>query len=398
VRVGSRDEPLDLGGISHVLEHLLFKEGEGPGARKNPAFSRIRAAGGSVNATTSFERTNYYCDVSSDAFEEGWRGLASMVAGTAFNAHDVDIERNVVLEEAARNKNNPLVVASYSVLRRIFPGDPLSQPIIGYKKTLDRIRYEDVRAYYERFYRPANAYALIVGAVEPRAAVALVSETLGPWKAAGPKASFPPAPRLAPDRTFEFHTLVEQFYAVLGAQTLGYTAKDRVALELLRRVLGEGKTSRLYRRLVEQEGLTSEFLAQSYDLSNLGIFGIGGAVDPAKSELFRSILHEEFARIAREPVASDELDLARRLMASDLARNFETNDGIADYRAERLLYGLPISRDADLQAAARLTPADLLTVARARLGPEHVREIRIAPARGFGKVMAVLRFLILRSI
>jgi zinc protease len=398
VRVGSRDEELSLGGISHVLEHLLFKEGEGPGARKNPAFSRIRAAGGIVNATTSFERTNYYCDVSADAFEEGWRGLAAMVAGTAFNAHDVEIERNVVLEEAARNKNNPLVVASYSVLRRIFPGDPLSQPIIGYRKTLEKIRYEDARAYYQRFYRPSNAYALIVGAVEPRAAAALVVQTLGAWKAEGGKSAFPPAPRLAPDRTFEFHTLIEQFYDVLGAETAGFAARDRVSLELLRRVLGEGKTSRLYRRLVEKEGLTSEFLAQSYDLSNLGIFGIGGAVDPAKAERFRSILHEEFERMTREPVSVDELDLARRLMAADLARTFETNEGIAEYRADRLVYGLPISRDADLADAARLTPGDLLAVARARLAPANLREIQIAPARGFGKVMAVLRFLILRSI
>ena len=398
VRVGSRDEPLEIGGISHVLEHLLFKEGEGPGARKNPAFSRIRAAGGIVNASTSFERTNYFCDVSADSFEEGWRGLASMVAVTGFSARDLEIERNVVLEEAARNKNNPLVVAGYSVLRRIFPGDPLSQPIIGYRKTLERIRYDDARSYYERFYRPSNAYALVVGAVDPKAAAALVAQTLGGWKGSGQPAPFPPVPRMAPDRTFEFHTLIEQFYDVLGADTPGFAARDRVAIELLRRVLGEGKTSRLYRRLVEQEGLTSEFLAESFDLSNLGVFGVGGAVDPRRSERFRAILREEFERISREPVSRDELELARRLMAADLTRKFETNDGIAEFRADRLVYGLPISRDEDLAAAARLTPADLLAAAKARFAPDRLREIQIAPARGFGKLLAVVRFLIFRSI
>jgi zinc protease len=398
VRAGSRDEPLELGGISHVLEHLLFKEGEGPAARKNPAFSRIRAAGGIVNAMTSFERTSYFCDVSADAFEEGWRGLASMVAGTGFSARDVEIERNVVLEEAARNKNNPLVVAGYSVLRRVFPGDPLSQPIIGYRKTLQRIRYEDVRGYYDRFYRPSNAYVLVVGAVDPRSAAELVEATLGGWKGAGRPAPFPPVPRIAPEMTFEFHTLIEQFYDVLGVETPGYSARDRVALELLRRVLGEGKTSRLYRRLVEREGLTSEFLAQSFDLSNLGFFGTGGAVDARRAERFRAILREEFGRIAREPVSSEEIDLARHLMAADLTRKFETNDGIAEFRSDRLVYGLPLSRDEDLAAAARLTSADLLAVARVRFAPERLREIQIAPARGFGKVLAVLRFLIFRSI
>lgn len=398
VRVGSRDEPLALGGISHLLEHLLFKEGEGPGARKNPAFSRIRAAGGNVNATTSFELTNYYCDVASRSFEEGWRGLANLVTGTGFDARDLEIERNVVLEEAARNKNNPLVVAGYSVLKRVFPGDPLSQPIIGYRKTLEAIRFADVRAYYERFYTPANSYALVVGAVDPRSAAELLASTLGRWKSSAPRAQFPPPPRLAPEKAFAFKTLVEQFYDVVGVVTPGHEAKDRVALELLRRVLGEGKTSRLYRRLVEQEGLTNDFLTQSYEMSNLGFFAAGGAVDPSKSERFRAILRGEFEKIAREPVTREELDLARKLFVADLERAFETNAGIAEFRSERLVYGLPVSRDADLAAAGKLTPESLLAAARDYFGEERLREISVAPARGLGKLAAILRFLIFRTI
>src|SRR5437867_1165389 len=182
VRVGSRNEPLELAGISHLLEHLLFKEGETPGSRKNPAFSRIRAAGGEVNASTSFERTNYFCDVHTDSFEEGWRGLASLVRAVGFDAKDVESERRVVLQEAALDKNNPVSVAAYSVLGRLFPRDPLGQPVIGFKKTLQRIRVEDATAYYRRFYTPDNSYALIVGDVDPEAAAALIEETLGPWE------------------------------------------------------------------------------------------------------------------------------------------------------------------------------------------------------------------------
>src|SRR5262249_32467414 len=259
VRVGSRDEDLELAGISHLLEHLLFKEGEGPGARKNPAFSKIRAAGGDVNAMTEFERTNYFCDVTSDAFEEGWRGLASMVSGTAFDAQDVDVERAIVLQEAALDKNNPVAIAAYSVLKKVFPGDPLSQPILGYRKTLERISYADVKSYYRRFYTPANAYALVVGDVEPEHAASLIAETLASWQGVAHWAEgFPPPPKVAAERIFSFRPLVEQVYYALGVLTPGHAASDHVATELLRRVLGEGKTSRLYRRLVEQEGLTTQ--------------------------------------------------------------------------------------------------------------------------------------------
>jgi zinc protease len=399
VRVGSRNEDLELAGISHLLEHLLFKEGEGPGARKNPAFSKIRAAGGDVNATTAFERTNYFCDVSAEAFEEGWRGLASLVTGAGFDAHDVDIERNVVLEEAARDKSNPVAIAAYSVLKRVFPNDPLSQPILGYRKTLERITYADVKAHYGRFYTPGNAYALVVGDVLPERAARLMAETLGPWQGLGrTQGEFPAATRIAPEKNFSFRTLVEQVYYGIGVLTPGWSAPDHVAMELLRRVLGEGMASRLSRRLVEQEGLTSQFLAAKYDMSNLGIFAAGGAVDPNKSERFRAILREEFGRIAREPVGSDELDLARRLFSADLVREFETNEGIAAFRSERLLYGLPLSRDADIDAAGRLTPKDLLAVARTGFAPEKLREIEVDPARGPEKLLAILRFLLFRRI
>jgi zinc protease len=399
VRVGSRDEPLDKAGISHLLEHLLFKEGEGPGARKNPAFSRIRAAGGDVNATTAFELTNYFCDVSSDSFEEGWRGLASLVTGTAFIAHDVEVEREVVLEEAARDKSNPASVAAFSVLRRLFPGDPLSQPIIGYRKTLESIRYSDVKAYYGRYYTPGNAYVLVVGDVEPEKAAALLQETVGGWRTAHvPPADFPPPPKVSDEKRFVFQTLVEQVYYAMGALTPGQTAHERAAMELLRRVLGEGRTSRLYRRLVEREGLTSEFLAESYDLSNVGLFAAGGAVSSARADRFRAILREEFERAASEPVSAQELDLARRLMSADLVRQFETNSGIAAFRSECLLYRLPLSRDDYLREASQATPDSLLATARARFAPQNLREIEVDPARGLGKLTAILRYLIFRRI
>jgi zinc protease len=400
VRVGSRNEPLELAGISHLLEHLLFKEGEGPGARKNPAFSAIRAAGGDVNATTAFELTNYFCDVSSDAFEEGWRGLASMVTATAFKAGDVDVERKVVLQEAARDKSNPASVAAYSVLKRIFPGDPLSQPIIGFKKTLERITFADAKAYYGRFYTPENSYAIVVGDVDAEPAAALVAGTLSSWQGApgGSAAPFPPSPHVSDEKRFAFSTLVQQVYYALGALTPGHADRDRASVELLRRVLGVGRTSRLYRRLVEQEGLTSQFLAESYDLSNLGVFAAGGAVDPGKAGRFKAVLGQEFARTAREPVEPAELNLARHLLAADLIREFETNSGIAAFRSESLLYDLPLSRDAYLEEAARATPATLLRAAQSRLAAGQLRELEVDPARGLGKLTAILRYLIFRSI
>jgi zinc protease len=398
VRVGSRDEPLALAGMSHLLEHLLFKEGETAGAPKNPAFSKIRAAGGDVNAETSFESTRYYCDVHADAFEEGWRGLSNLVRQTAFDAADVETERRVVLQEAALDKNNPVSVAGYSVLGRLFPDDPIGQPVIGFKKSLSRIQVEDATGYYRRYYTPDNAYALVVGGVDPLAAAALVEETLGGWERGDPRPPLPAPPRPAPDRAFLFKTLTHQVYYGTGVLTDGEQAPERPAIDLLARILGGGKSSRLVRRIVESEGLTEDFDVQTYSLSNIGVLAGGGAVDPAKAERFKAILADEIARLAREPVDPSELDLAKGLLRADVVREFESNEGIAGFRGHRLLYRQDVSRDAWAGEVERLGPEDLLAAARKSLAPDKVREVEIQPARGFGKVMAVLRYLLFRRI
>src|SRR5262249_36787774 len=154
-------------------------------------------------------------------FEEGWRGLSNLVTAAGFDQKDVEVERNVVLQEAALDKKNPLTIAGYSILRRLFPEDPLSQPVIGFTKTLRRIRLADVERYYALFYRPDNAGALAVGDGDAPRAAALIADTLGAWrgprptgradgarqaepqerdeKAHSPQSgpSFPPAPRIA---------------------------------------------------------------------------------------------------------------------------------------------------------------------------------------------------------
>lgn len=398
VRVGSRDEPLLLAGMSHLLEHLLFKEGETPGASKNPAFSKIRAAGGDVNAETSFESTRYYCDVHASAFEEGWRGLSNLVRATAFDEADVQTERKVVLQEAALDKNNPVSVAGYSVLGRLFPKDPIGQPVIGFRKSLSRIRAQDATDYYRRYYTPGNAYALVVGGVDPREAADLVEETLGGWAAGAPRPPLPPPPHPAADRAFLFRTLTRQVYYGTGVLTGGDESADRAAVDLMARILGGGKSSRLTRRIVELEGLTEELDVQSYNLSNIGVMAGGGAVDPSKAERFKTILAEEIARLAHEPVDLAELELAKVLLFADMVRRFESNEGIAAFRGERLLYRQDVSRDAWIDEIDRLGPDDLLASARRCFAPDKVRTVEICPARGFGKVMAILRYLLFRRL
>ena len=396
VRVGSRDEPLDRAGISHLLEHLLFKEGHTPGASRNPAFSALRAAGALVNASTDFELTEYHADLPADRFAEGWDALVALVMTTVFDDEDVKTERDVVLQEVALGKTDPLAIVAYSVLGRMFPDDPIGQPVIGFRKTLKKITTDDLLEYYRRHYVPANMYVVIAGAVDTEAASRRVCGSLGAVPHGTPRGDYA-RPQAHTERLYRFRTLTDQAYLMMGALTGGESSPDAPALALLSAVLGDGRTSRLHRRLVEEEALTREVLAISFQVSNAGAFGTGAAVAPDRTEQTRAVLLEEVERLATEPITRVELDTVVRLLTGRLALRFETNSGAARFHGRRLLYGRPVGRVAYVSELTTLTPEDLTAVARRYWGDGPIA-IEVLPARGLGKVFAALKFLLFRRL
>ena len=424
VGVGSRDEDRNHAGISHLLEHLLFSEGHADAGRRapdppaDPVVETLRAIGGIVNATTDFETTQYDADLPASHFEQGWDLLARLVTDARFDDDDVERERRIVLQEAALGKTDPLAIAAWSVLGDLFPGDPMGQPVIGFRRTLRRIRPEHLREHHARFYVPSNMFAVIAGDVSPSAAIDCVCGSLGrhPSPPAPRRIVAPPRARVAP--SFTFRTLTRQAYLIYGALTSGETSADAPALKLLATILGGGRTSRLHLRLVDEEALTRDIEAIAFEVSDVGAFGCGVAVSPRDAGRAGEILREEMLRLAREPVGDDELEKARRLLLGGAALEFETNAGIAGFRAGRLRLGLDVSRDAWRREIETITPDALRDVAaatwgsgRARPGdgaaraadsgdepPRAIVEIRILPARGFGKVIAALRYLLFRRL
>ncbi len=405
VRVGSRDEPSPIAGISHLLEHLLFKEGHGPGGGPNPALTALREAGAVINGSTDFELTEFHADLPASRFEQGLEALVSLVGHPVFPEEEIARERDVVLQEIAMGKTEPLAIAAYSVLRRVFPEDPIGQPVIGFRRTLKNVIAEDLERHYRRFYVPPNMFIVIVGDVEPHRAASLVRSTLGSLEAGG--ARHPPYPEPVPrhEPRYRFRTLVSRSYLLAGALTGGETSEDALALELLSTILGDSRGSRLHRRLVEQEAMTREVMALSFLVSNTGAFASGLAVDPARTERAQAILMEEMTRLVREPVSHDEISAARALHRGRLALRMETNQERAEFRSRCLRTGMPLSRDLLLHRAEALDPKDLLAVARRYWGEDRGGtaspgpiEIQVLPARGFGKVIAALRFLIFRRI
>ena len=393
-RIGSVNEPESLYGISHVLEHLLFKERE-----NNPTATRVQKSGGYLNASTTFDSTSYYFDVGIGEFEDSWKGLSDMVLHPVFSEEDLERERHVVLEEMAMMKSDPMGLASYAILRRMFPDHPLENPIIGFKKTLKKIKRDDVLSYYQKHYVPENMFVIIVGGVDVQRSAQLITESFGQLKPSGaPAAAMPPLPELDIEKSVTIRTLISQSYLIFAAKTEGVKSKDFIATDVLISVLGEGRSSRLYRVLKEEKGITANISVMKQAIADIAGFVFIVGVSRDREEEARSIVKEEIRKIMTEDISEEELQIAKSQIISDFIFGFETNGGISSFREKGLLYGQSLSKDDYIRSIESISKDDIRQVAAKYLNDTRLFEVRIKPARGFGKVMAILRYLVFKRI
>lgn len=406
VRAGSRDEPTGRGGLAHLLEHLLFKEGHDADGARNAGFSDLRSVGAAVNASTSFEETEFHAEVPPERFDEGVEALLDLVTaparqteGPLFVRADVEKEKRVVLQEVALARVDPLAVAAWTVLRDVFPGDPIGQPVIGTRRSLRSITVPDLGAFYRTHYTTERMFVVVAGDVDPQAAYARVCAPRESLAHGTPREPYPdPSPRRRSPHLFR--TLTDRAWILAGSLTGGTKAPDDTALSLIAAILGDGRSSRLHRRLVEQEAMAPEVLALAYQVSNAGAFGAGVAVEPGAADAAIQALREELGRLTVEPVLPWEIENARVRQESRLSLEMQTNEGAAAFRSRRILSGRPVSRDALTREMTQITPMDLMAAARARWGEESGGpvEIQVIPARGLGKALALLRYLLFRRL
>jgi zinc protease len=280
-KVGSADEPIQKAGIAHVLEHMMFK-----GTEKYPdgEFSDIVARnGGRENAFTSYDYTGYFQTVAKDRLELIMKLEADRMTNLVLDPAEVKTERQVVIEERAqRVETNPSGKLSEMANASLFLHHPYGTPIIGWEQTVGSISADDMQAFYERWYAPNNAVLIIAGDVTAEEVRPLAEKHYGPI----PKADVPVRDRLdepqqnAPRRVELESPRVRQPSLSIRYLAPSYnTAEDAAtpyALQVLSEVLGGGPTSRLYERLVVEDGLAvsagSWYSPSAVDTTDFGFY------------------------------------------------------------------------------------------------------------------------------
>ena len=315
-RVGSRNERTGLTGATHMLEHLMFKGTERYNARDGTSiFHTLQRVGARVNATTWFDRTNYYELLPREHLPMAVEIEADRMRGALIDERDVESERTVILNEYDQGQNDPFRNLYHAVWAAAFVAHPYHHPTIGWRPDIEDATPEDLRGFYDTFYWPKNATVSIIGDVAREEALELIAEHFGAI-AAGPDEEEPGDITREPEQRGERRVEVRQ-QGQLGALLMGYKAppgldEDADALSVLARILASGKGSRCFRRLTDQ-GLTMEVFAMSPRLRDPGLFSLFAFLTPEHThDEVEAALEEVVQQVKEEGVTDEEVARAKR--------------------------------------------------------------------------------------
>jgi predicted Zn-dependent peptidase len=319
--VGSRDESAPEAGMSHFMEHMMFKGTPTRSAREiSEEFDRI---GADLNAFTSKEYTAYYSRFVDEHLDRAFEILADMVVNANLDQDSCVSEREVVIEEIARMEDTPDDQIHELFSMALWPEHPIGLPILGSRKTVGGFDHEQSVAFRSRHYLTGNAVVAAAGNVDHDKLVELAETKLG-GLAAGPRSLRPVAHAVSAGRLSVLPKETEQAHICYGVATMNAHHPDRFALSLLDGVLGGGMASRLFQEIREKRGLAYAVYSFSALYQDTGEFAVYAGTRPGNAEEVVKLIREELDRVAENGVTPDELDRVRQAAMGHLVLGMES--------------------------------------------------------------------------
>lgn len=372
VGVGSRDETDGDAGISHFLEHLAFK---GTMSRSARDINRaIDGLGGEFNAYTSKESTVYLVRVPSDGVAVATDLLFDVVCGPRLDSRDVDVERDVILEELSAAQDNPDDVVFENLMAGLFPEHSLGREIIGTTDSLLAIDRDALFEFHSARYCGPSVVVAAAGGVGHDDMVALARDRFEARSAVAP------AERRAPGECLPHQVRegrpIEQVHMAQGWRSLAAGSPQRFALAVLSHVLGDGPSSRLYERIREDRGLAYSIGTGIATHVDSGTFSVHCATSPGHLDEVRSIVADTIGELIADGPTDEELAVAKGYLRGSMRVGLEDSGGRmmrigAEMTSRRTV--TPIAEILD--ALAAVTPEDVRLIAREVIGTSPVESV-----------------------
>ncbi|HVP79976.1 MAG TPA: pitrilysin family protein [Thermodesulfobacteriota bacterium] len=372
-RVGSRNETWEKTGLSHMLEHMMFKGTEKIGPEE---FSRIiQENGGNDNAFTSYDYTAYFENLNADRIQVSIDLESDRMQNLLLREEDFRTERMVVMEERRlRTDDNPQAVLAEQVMAAAFEMQPYHWPIIGWMEDIARFTLEDLKTYYKTYYNPVNAILVIVGDFKKDDLLPKIDQAFGSY----PRGAAPPQEKdIDPPQIGERRIFVKKEAQlpslVMGYHVPNFREQDSYVLEVIATILSGGKSSRLYQSLVREKRLTLSVDADhSLTSRDPSLFTLSAELLPGKEVAeVEKAFDQEVEQLKKDPVEKQELEKAK----NQLEASFIFAQDSLFYQAMLLArYEIALSWktiDDYLPSVRKVSPEDIQRVAKKYLTPDN---------------------------
>ncbi|HKP92182.1 MAG TPA: pitrilysin family protein, partial [Thermoleophilaceae bacterium] len=369
VRVGSRDESSEQAGISHFLEHLLFK---GTDRFTSVEIDQIfDGMGAEANAGTGKETTSVYSRFLDQHLERAFDVLADMVLRPSYP--DIDSERQVVIEEIAMYEDEPSDKVHDVLSAAIFGDHPLGRPIIGRADVVSSVPVPEIAAYHDSRYVGPRLVVAAAGNIEHEKLVDLVSAACADASNGGNGGGGAPAPVVSSPRASFHEKSTEQYHLCLGGPGIPRGDDRRFALRVLDTLFGGSSSSRLFQEVREKRGLAYSVYSYASHYVDTGQVGLYVGTRPDNVSEALGIIGDELERIVEQPVSADELTRAKENVKGRMVLSFESTLTHMNRLGGSVLMDVPLlSLDEMLAAIDGVTADDVAELARELFVPDRL--------------------------
>ncbi len=380
VKVGSRYETAVEAGVSHFLEHMLFKGCSGWPTALDIA-NEIEGRGGYLNASTGYEYTSYWIKVGARHWKRSLQLLADMIQHPLLDEQELEKERGVILDEINMYRDIPEDLVLLLSNEALWGDNPLGREIAGEIETVSNMPPSLLREFHKRSYRPESSVFTIAGAIDAEEVHEAVRATFGPWEAEETSPTLYPAPDFIaqPRHRIQIRPS-EQAHLQLAVPSLPRHHPDRYSLSLLNALLGEGMSSRLWQRLREEQGLAYSIGSFVNMYNDSGALGVYGGCDARR--LFET-LDETMAvwlGLQEKPVSETELTLIKEYAKGRLELSSEDSSAVASWWGRQVASGTePLTLDQVLASIDTVESGDVQRLAKQLWRSENLTLAYVGP-------------------
>jgi len=381
VMAGSRKEPAEFNGISHFIEHMVFK---GTKQRTAEQIAReVDQAGGNLDAFTTRELICFSVKVLDEQLPLAFDVLSDMVLNPLFAEADIGKERGVILEEIKMDSDNPEYMVHETFTQNFWRDHPIGRPILGTKETVRKFDRATVLDYFRRWFVPGRMVVSAAGNLHHEKLVELVARAFGQLRSKAAPGSDPAPTSYAPLLTRTRREL-EQVHICMGVPSYPLAHEQRFACAILQTVLGGGMSSRLFQKIREREGLAYAVFSDLQSYSDTGLLTIyAGTAQETAPQVVRMIL-AEFCDLKSNPLAEEELRRAKENLKGSLMLSLEsTTARMSNWARQHIYFGEFHSLDQIARGVDAVKAEQVQAIAQEFFHPERIGVAVLGNLDGF---------------